>query len=706
TNIEILTGSAQADTLYGASGNETLNGGAGDDILVGGAGNDILDGGAGNDSASYATSSAAITASFASGALVVSGADGSGDTFISIEGVIGTALDDTLTGGSGAETLDGGAGNDTLYGSLGADTLRGGAGTDILSYAASNAGVTVYLDGTVGVGGHAAGDIVSGIETVQGSAYADAIYGAAADETLNGGAGNDSLYGGAGSDTLNGQDGDDLLVGGLGADVIDGGNGNDTVSYAASASGVTAYLTGAAGSGGDAQGDSIANAENLVGSAFADILTGDGGANLLDGGNGDDVLIGGAGSDTLTGGAGTDMASYATSGSGVTVSLLNTALNTGDAAGDSFSGIEGLIGSSFNDSLYGDGSANRLDGGIGDDTLVGGGGADALVGGAGTDTADYSGSSVGVTVYMDGRVGVGGDAAGDTLSSIEVVVGSGLDDRLVGDTGANTLSGGAGNDILEGGAGADSLIGGSGSDTATYANAGSAVTANLSNSLTNSGEAAGDSYNSIEHLTGSAYNDTLTGDAGANILDGGAGNDILVGGAGADTLVGGLGTDTADYSGAGAGIGLTLGATGSGTAGDASGDTLSGIEKILGSGYNDNFTLSLGNGWSVDGGAGNDAVHLAANSGSVTAANLMGVLSHVEEIDFTNSNVMANLTIDAAFIQSMVGAGTSSALTIKLDGNDSISLATVPNYSYDNAGHYILYDNSNPTQEVARLTVA
>ena len=73
------------------------------------------------------------------------------------------------------------------------------------------------------------------------------------------------------------------------------------MSYASSAAGVTVTLTGAvvsSGAGGDAQGDSIKNFENITGSAHADTLTGDALANVLDGGAGADAMNGGAGNDT------------------------------------------------------------------------------------------------------------------------------------------------------------------------------------------------------------------------------------------------------------------------------------------------------------------------------------------------------------------------------------------------------------------------
>jgi Ca2+-binding RTX toxin-like protein len=77
------------------------------------------------------------------------------------------------------------------------------------------------------------------------------------------------------------------------------------------------------------------------------------------------------------------------------------------------------------------------------------------------------------------------------------------------------------------------------------------VVASLANPAANTGDAAGDTYNSVESLAGSAFADTLTGDAGNNILSGWTGNDTLNGGAGADALFGGDGNDTLN-GGAGA----------------------------------------------------------------------------------------------------------------------------------------------------------
>ena len=306
---------------------------------------------------------------------------------------------------------------------------------------------------------------------------------------------------------------------------------------------MTASLANTALNTGDALGDVYSGIENLTGSNNADTLYGDGSANAIDGGRGNDALIGGAGADTLKGGLGTDTADYSASSLAVTVYLDGTVGVGGDAAGDTLSGIENLLGSVNADTLYGDGNANAIDGGSGNDTLVGGAGADTLIGGLGTDTASYSNGGTGVMASLANSALNTGDAAGDVYSGIENLTGSGFADTLYGDGNANAIDGGAGDDTLIGGAGADSLTGGLGSDTASYITAGAGLTASLANKALNTGDAAGDVYSGIENLTGSNFDDTLYGNSSNNVLDGGSGNDLLVGGAGADTLVGGAGSD-------------------------------------------------------------------------------------------------------------------------------------------------------------------
>ena len=167
------------------------------------------------------------------------------------------------------------------------------------------------------------------------------------------------------------------------------------------------------------------------------------------------------------------------------------------------------------------------------------------------------------------------------------------------------LFGGAGNDQLQGGLGADLLDGGTGVDSARYNTSNAAVTVNLLADTAHGGDATGDALNNIEDVVGSQFGDRLTGDGGANLLDGFTGDDILQGGGGADLLIGGDGFDTADYSDSG--VGVDVGLFRVGTGGTAQGDTLTGIEAIIGSDHGDTL---VGTGFyspiRLDGGDGDD----------------------------------------------------------------------------------------------------
>ena len=198
-----------------------------------------------------------------------------------------------------------------------------------------------------------------------------------------------------GNDSLTGAGGHDVLIGGVGGDSLDGGLGSDTASYAGSSAGVSVDLAAGTTSGGDADGDSLANIENLYGSALADTLTGDGSDNILTGADGDDTLTGGGGGDTLIGGsgadvidggAGTDRTSYLGSDAAVAIDLAAGTASGGDAAGDTLTSIEDVTGSIQADTLTGDGAANVLDGSWGNDILTGNGGDDTLLGDDGDDT--------------------------------------------------------------------------------------------------------------------------------------------------------------------------------------------------------------------------------------------------------------------------------------------------------------------------------
>jgi Ca2+-binding RTX toxin-like protein len=306
-----------------------------------------------------------------------------------------------------------------------------------------------------------------------------------------------TIIGTAGDDALAGTAGDDVIIGLSGADIINGADGNDDVY----------------------------------------------------GGDGDDSLYGGAGADILIGENGFDLARYDSALAGVTASLAADLAGTGDALGDTFDHVEGLVGSNFGDVLRGDGVANTLYGLDGADVLSGLGGNDRLLGGLGTDTLN------------------GGDG----------------DDILLGEDDADILNGGAGDDHLYGGLGADALDGGDGFDYARYDYATSGVTLDLAAGTGSGGEAAGDTFANIEGAMGSQFADTLTVSASGSTLFGLGGDDVMIAGPGHDYFDGGAGFDTVHYDAASSRVTIYLGNSSSPQVMDFFND----IESVTGSAFND-----------------------------------------------------------------------------------------------------------------------
>ena len=501
---DFLEGGVFRDLFFGAGGEDTLHGGAGDDDLDGGDGADSLNGFGGAD---------------------------------------------VLLGGLGVDTLLGGGDDDTLSGGADGDVMNGGAGVDWASYADAVQAQRVDMAFGGTNTGIAAGDVLVRIENLLGSDQRDFFYGDDAANEISTGAADDLLTGRGGDDTLIGGAGDDFLNGGLGADHLDGGAEGafgDWAQYNLASTGVTADLVDASGNTGEAAGDSYVSIENLFGSQFGDTLRGDdnfnyflgkdggdliearggtdyviagAGDDTLDGGDQDDILLGGLGADHMIGGAGIDRAQYSQATTGLVIDLGMAANNTGEAAGDTYDGIENLYGSFLADTITGDAGANVLQGvggadlirgaggddellgGGGFDTLEGGAGGDILSGGAGSDTASYQGAAAGLRADLQFAGTNTGEAAGDIYASVENLTGSGFDDALYGTGDANRLFGEGGDDTLVGRGGDDYLIGAAGKDI-------------------------------------------MNGGAGADLMLGGADFDVLLGGAGDDTLTGG--SDSAD----------------------------------------------------------------------------------------------------------------------------------------------------------------
>jgi Ca2+-binding RTX toxin-like protein len=213
---------------------------------------------------------------------------------------------------------------------------------------------------------------------------------------IDGTDGNDQLYGSSGDDEMHGHNGNDFLAGGAGDDLIFGDDGND-------------------------------------------VLEGGTGNDTLHGGNGNDTLIGGPGADQLFGDAGFDTVSYAAASIGVIVDMTTGGV-TNDAAGDTYNGIEQVIGTNFGDIINGDANGDVLRGGSGDDYLFGQAGNDEIHGQAGDDTIrggagdDFLAGGPGddrLTGDDDGQVGsdtfvISPNTGLDTITDFQVGIDKGL----------------------------------------------------------------------------------------------------------------------------------------------------------------------------------------------------------------------------------------------------------------------------------------
>ena len=374
------------------------------------------------------------------------------------------------------------------------------------------------------------------------------IKGTSDGEELKGTPGTDVIAGGGGNDTIRGLGDNDVICGGDGNDIITAGTGADEIY-------------------GDADNDVIAPGG----------VKGDGHADTIDGGAGKDSIHWDKGP-------------------------IEADLAEGIAIGegrDAFKDVEGMVGTTANDVLRGDGGPNTIDGGVGNDKIFGGAGNDTLDGGlnddfvapgtgddsvtdnSGVNTLSYKGAPgpvFGGKTYVaeeDDPAGKSPSEWHDTLHGVwETIEGSAFDDSLVapkfeakilGNGGDDRLTGSEGTDVLRGGGGDDTIAGGDGNDTISGGSNGEVRNLGARGDVVDYTDADSDIGVDVDLSDGTAFGEgadtlvgiesaiaanegpsTLRGDGGPNVLEGLRWYDELYGAGGEDTLVGGRETDLLD----------------------------------------------------------------------------------------------------------------------------------------------------------------
>ena len=539
STVAAAAGSAEFEAVIGGAGDDLFVDNARPNAFAGGKGDDryvfnpaavaanefvIENLDEGNDTLDLGRTAAGYAINLTTAALAAGPLHNIGGVALTIENVVGSAGNDSITGSDADNLIDAGAGDDTVLAAAGADTITGGlgsddldggfgpdlylfvnpdvaetdilrdaGGSDALDFSALADGITINLDAARPTDTLVTSALLTVVdpdrntyERVTGTDFNDAFNGSAGDDTLIGLAGNDTFIDGAGNDLLDGGAGDDSYFftasGGFQLDRIqDDVGGTNLIAFNAETAAVNIDLSkntaGVIASGGGrfvfGVGRDFANA---LGGAGADTITGNDRPNLLLAGNGDAVRGGRGGDDfliggnaTVFGGGGDDNYLFLADGN---VTLVeedgNVTPGTGVARGGGFDTIDlGFATSALTFDL--NLAANLVNGGA-------------------------------TTINLAAPVPVG--PATPTGRNFEGVFGS--------RTQANTLTGNAAGNLLVGGAAADTLFAGAGDDNT---------------------------------LVGQAGGDALFGAGGRDILLGGDGDDFLFAGGGRDVLVGGRGAD-------------------------------------------------------------------------------------------------------------------------------------------------------------------
>jgi trimeric autotransporter adhesin len=569
----------------------------------------------------------------------------------------GLGGNDTMYGGDGNDKLDGGVGSDKMYGGLGDDTFVVDVATDTVTEAVGEGTDTVQT----GLASYTLGANLENL-TYDNGTVTDAAF------TATGNALNNVITGGTASDTY-------VLTGAA-----------QFYTFTAIAGTNQTQITDSRGAGGDGT-DIVIGIENIkFGTAAAVALssllvapfTGTTGADSITGSTGADTMIGYAGDDTYTV---NDAGDVVTEALNEGIDTVNASIDYTLAANVEKLNLTGTAisgtGNALDNTITGNASANILNGGVG---------ADAMTGGAGDDT--YTVDNAGDTVI---EAAAGGT---DTVNSsvdfmlgveVEKLILMGTAINATGNALANTITGNASGNTIDGGTGADAMTGGAGNDTYIVDNAGDTVT-EVAGGGTDTIQASVNFTLSaeVENLiltgaaangTGNTLNNAITGNASANIIDGGTGADAMTGGAGNDTyIVDNAGDTVTEVAGGGtadsvqSSINYTLSAEVENLV--LTGTALTGTGNALGNAITGNASANTIDGGTgadaMTGGAGDDTYYVDNAGDTVTEVAGGGSDTVSSSIDFTLGSEVEKLILTGTALNA-----TGNALANTITGNAS-----------------------------------
>ncbi|MBR0926560.1 VCBS domain-containing protein [Bradyrhizobium diazoefficiens] len=711
--IEGIVGSDYADT-FNATGFAGDTGIAGTNVgfneFEGRGGNDSITGGTNSLGAlltriSYASATGSVIVDLAAHSATGDSSVGT-DTLVGsgFGGVVGSGFADQLLGSGNApgtvEIFEGRAGDDFIDGRTGFDRA------DYALDPAAVGGINVQLASGIVTGDATTvgTDTLRSVESVRGSNAAD-VFNAAGFSAISQNAGSNGTF-----NEFVGMGGNDSIT----------GNGNTRVSFTNATGAVVVDLqTGATPGTGTASGDASTGNDTFSGvnavmaSMYNDTIRG---SNIT---TATETFTGLAGDDFIDGRGGFDVISYNNiyfSTGPVTIDFT-AGTATGDASigNDTFRGIEGAQGTTFNDvftatnfgavgfqngasnNVGNNGNFNQFEGLAGNDTITGNGNTRII----------YSSAVDAVTINLQAGTATGGGSIGtDSYVGVNSATGSNLDDtyNATGFTGVTTAGSFGTFNLFEGLLGNDTITG-NGNTRVSYSQAGGGVSVDLSTGIV-SGAAGADvitggvnsvqGSNQADTLVGGSNNEFFFGGGGGDTISAGGGNDGITGQGGDDLIDGGAGTDMVIFSGAQSQYNVTMAGTiqvQDTVAGRDGTDTLTNVEVLqfsdgivlLSSGTSgspiDLSTQQFSNSAPVIGTAGDDYLRVGAN----IFGHQLNLGAGTADTVLLNGTFGNGYTLNLAGVENLVGTGNDEFVNLTMNanglvvdlggGNDQLNLA-------------------------------